>query len=104
MVVHCETWLERCIPGVYNELFRVRGFSAGGLVRGNRIHVVYFSQAYISPPLASEKSYVVLIIEMTLCYCDIQRGEKHLILDYLSITLHRGYPLSSCLFYCVEDN
>lgn len=51
VVVDCEKWLQLSILwGVYNELFRVRGFSAGGLVGGNRIHVVYFSQAYVSRP------------------------------------------------------
>lgn len=47
--------------GVYNELLMVRGFSAGGLVRGNRIRVVYSSQGCVSPPLESQESHPVLI-------------------------------------------
>lgn len=108
LLFQCERCSGLCIlGGVYNELFRVRGFSAGCLVRGNRIHVVYFSQAYVSPPLESKDSHPVLIIEMTSCYCEIRRGggksnpsqSVHLATDCME-----GPPCSSCLFDSAEDN
>lgn len=70
----------------------MRGFLAGGLVRRNRIHVVYFSQAYTSPPLQSNESHIVLIIQVT-CYCEMHREETsnnalyvHLLMDYIAGT------------------
>lgn len=106
VVVECEKWLQLSILwGVYNELFRVRGFSAGGLVGGNRIHVVYFSQAYVSrPPGERGVSCSIDNRDDIVLRWNPERGKKwnpgqsvHLSTDCRSL-------LSSCLFYRGKDN